>query len=73
MIRCPWHAWEFDLRTGQSWFDPRRTRVKAYAADVRSGRQLLAEGGERVAGPYVAETFPVSVEADYVVIELGHA
>ncbi|MFZ0849521.1 MAG: Rieske 2Fe-2S domain-containing protein, partial [Hyphomicrobiaceae bacterium] len=19
MVRCPWHGWEFDIRTGQSW------------------------------------------------------
>ena len=22
IIRCPWHSWEFDIRTGQSWCDP---------------------------------------------------
>jgi len=21
-IVCPWHGWEFDLETGQSWYDP---------------------------------------------------
>jgi 3-phenylpropionate/trans-cinnamate dioxygenase ferredoxin subunit len=63
MLRCPWHGWEFDIRTGQSWCDPRRTRVKSFAVAV--------EPGEAVAkGPYVAETFPVSVEQDYVVIEV---
>ncbi|HUA77707.1 MAG TPA: Rieske (2Fe-2S) protein, partial [Acetobacteraceae bacterium] len=30
MLRCPWHGWEFDIRTGQSWCDPRRTRVRTY-------------------------------------------
>ena len=24
IIRCPWHGWEFDVRTGQSWCDPAR-------------------------------------------------
>jgi nitrite reductase/ring-hydroxylating ferredoxin subunit len=19
LVRCPWHGWEFDIRTGQSW------------------------------------------------------
>jgi nitrite reductase/ring-hydroxylating ferredoxin subunit len=54
IVRCPWHAWEFDIRTGRSWFDPERTRVKSYPVEVRH-----------------AETFPVSVEGDYVVVELG--
>jgi 3-phenylpropionate/trans-cinnamate dioxygenase ferredoxin subunit len=49
IVRCPWHAWEFDVRTGRSWFDPERTRVRSYPAHV--------------------ETFPVSVEDDYVVVE----
>lgn len=22
IIRCPWHGWEFDVRTGQSYCDP---------------------------------------------------
>src|SRR4051794_5613446 len=26
ILRCPWHGWEFDLRTGRSWFDPQRVR-----------------------------------------------
>lgn len=81
MVRCPWHAWEFDIRTGQSWFDPARTRVKAYAARVRPGDELVAEaeaaadehGSGLVPGPHVAETYLVSIEADYVVIELGRA
>jgi 3-phenylpropionate/trans-cinnamate dioxygenase ferredoxin subunit len=80
MVRCPWHAWEFDIRTGQSWFDPQRTRVKAYPVEVRTGEDLVTAGegdgaadGGMVPGPYVAETFPVSVEADYVVVELGRS
>ena len=61
-IRCPWHGWEFDIRTGQSWCDPTRVRTRRYAVSVQPGTQL-------VAGPYVAETVPVTVEGDYVVVE----
>src|SRR4029450_3404542 len=25
MVKCPWHGWEFDIRTGQSWSEPART------------------------------------------------
>src|ERR1700682_6080039 len=30
IIRCPWHGWEFDIRTGQSYCDPKRFRARAY-------------------------------------------
>ena len=62
MIKCPWHGWEFDVRTGQSWCDPSRVRTRRYAVSVEPGSGL-------VAGPYVAETVPVKVEDDYVVVE----
>ena len=62
-VRCPWHSWEFDLRTGQSWCDPRKFRTRPYDLSVELGDTLIA-------GPYVAETFGVSVEDQYIVVEL---
>ena len=62
IIRCPWHSWEFDIRTGKSWCDPNRIRARQYPVSVEPGTAL-------VEGPYVAETFPVSVENAYVVVE----
>jgi 3-phenylpropionate/trans-cinnamate dioxygenase ferredoxin subunit len=62
IIRCPWHSWEFDIRTGQSWCDPQRLRTRRYQVSVEPGATL-------VEGPYKAETFPVSVEDEYVVVE----
>lgn len=74
-IRCPWHQWEFDIRTGQSWLDPERTRVRSYDTRVETGADLLAGDSELAAaglarGPYVAETYPVHVDGRYVVVEL---
>jgi nitrite reductase/ring-hydroxylating ferredoxin subunit len=63
IVRCPWHGWEFDIRTGQSYCDPERIRTKAYPVDV-------APGAKVVEGPYVAETVPVHVEEDYIVVEV---
>ena len=63
MLRCAWHGWEFDMRTGQSYFDPQRTRVRTYPVKVEAGDTLAK-------GPYVAETFPVSVEENYVLVEV---
>jgi 3-phenylpropionate/trans-cinnamate dioxygenase ferredoxin subunit len=105
IIRCPWHGWEFDLRTGQSWFDPRAVRVRRYDVSVEPGALLLSEtdqegqppdapppaeagttpaevaaaGGAQsdpamgglAPGPYVAETYPVIVEQQYVIVDTG--
>ncbi len=63
IIRCPWHGWEFDIRTGQSYCDPERIRTRAYPVASEHGAKL-------VEGPYVAETVPVQVEEDYIVVEM---
>jgi nitrite reductase/ring-hydroxylating ferredoxin subunit len=77
LIACPWHGWEYDLATGQSFMGPGRGNMAALSYDVTvlPGSELAGEhGGEpradgRVPGPYVAETMPVSVEQDYVVVD----
>ena len=63
MIRCPWHCWEFDIRTGQSWCDPDSVQARMYAVSVEPGEDLAK-------GPLMAETVPVLVEQDYVVVEM---
>lgn len=68
ILRCPWHGWEFDVTTGQSWFDPARTRVRSYDASVQTGGSL-AEAG-LAPGPYTAETYEIRVEEQYVVLHV---
>jgi len=63
MIRCPWHCWEFDIRTGQSLCDPNSVQARAFDVAVEPGKTL-------VEGPFVAEAVQVTVEADYVVVEM---
>ncbi|MBM85689.1 MAG: 2Fe-2S ferredoxin [Rhodospirillaceae bacterium] len=63
VVRCPWHGWEFDIRTGQSRCEPDRITSTQY--------QVAVETGEVVTnGPFFAETFDVSIEQEYVVIEV---
>ena len=63
IVRCPWHGWEFDIRTGKSYCDPDRIRTRAYAVERAAGVDLIE-------GPYLAETVPVSVEDDYIVVDV---
>ncbi len=63
IIRCPWHGWEFDIRTGQSYCDPEKIKTRSYLVAAESGAKI-------VEGPYVAETIPVRVEEDYVIVEM---
>ena len=30
IIRCPWHGWEFDIKTGRSVFNPHRCGVMTF-------------------------------------------
>ena len=72
ILRCPWHQWEFDVRTGQSWFDPVKTRVRRYETSIEPSptgeEEMTAAGLEK--GPYTAETYDVSLEEQYVVLEM---
>jgi nitrite reductase/ring-hydroxylating ferredoxin subunit len=62
-VRCPWHGWEFEIATGQSYCDPKSLRIRQFEVEVTPGDELIK-------GPYVAESFPVSVEEDYLVVEI---
>lgn len=65
ILRCPWHGWEFDIKTGQSWFDPNRVRVRPYPVSVESDVSGYQPG------PFAAESYPVTVEAAYIVVDLA--
>jgi nitrite reductase/ring-hydroxylating ferredoxin subunit len=39
ILRCPWHGWEFDLRTGEHLVDP-EVRLKALPVDAGRGENL---------------------------------
>ncbi|HXT94164.1 MAG TPA: Rieske 2Fe-2S domain-containing protein [Trebonia sp.] len=77
LLACPWHGWEYDIATGQSFMGPGRGLAPAltYDVNVLPGSEVAAAGAGqqrpdgRVPGPYVAETMSVSVEQDYVVVE----
>ena len=61
IIRCPWHSWEFDIRTGQSWCDP--------GGLARANSRVGRAGGDAGRGAVQGRDVPVSVEGKYVVVE----
>jgi nitrite reductase/ring-hydroxylating ferredoxin subunit len=63
LIRCPWHGWEFDLSTGQSYCDPARMKVRTFHVKVSPGSELEE-------GPYQIEVYDVSVRDNYVIVTL---
>jgi 3-phenylpropionate/trans-cinnamate dioxygenase ferredoxin subunit len=50
-IACPWHGWEFDIETGQSWYDPgeqskadrRYPTARQFGVEIETGAQLSQE------------------------------
>lgn len=41
VIRCPWHGWGFDLKTGTSDFDPEKVRVKTYEVTIEDNKVFV--------------------------------
>lgn len=75
-VTCPFHNWEFDVETGQSYWNPQlRARPFAVALEGADDVRAAIERGElgRIPGPYTAETVDVSVESDYIVLSLRPA
>jgi nitrite reductase/ring-hydroxylating ferredoxin subunit len=67
LVVCPWHGWRYDARTGEA-YAPGDPKVRSYEVGVEPGSTLTpkAEGAPR----FVAETFPVYLENDYVVVDV---
>jgi nitrite reductase/ring-hydroxylating ferredoxin subunit len=92
MLQCPWHGWEYDLQTGESYV--KNSRIRSYEIEVEGGSELAGElragdahrplpdddrpaevatglcGPKLRKGPFTAQTFPVAIEDDYVVVTL---
>jgi nitrite reductase (NADH) small subunit len=49
ILACPWHGWEFDLRTGKALHDPHH-RLRIFPVRVENGRTLVDLGAVANAG-----------------------
>ena len=41
VVTCPWHGWQYDVRTGENEFD-RAIKLDTYAVKVENGDILVA-------------------------------
>ncbi len=63
ILRCPWHGWEFDIRTGKSQCDAERIKTRAFPVNSVIGTELAEQS-------LVAETIKVQVQSEYIVVEM---
>ena len=73
VVRCPWHGWEYDLKTGQSWVDPASVRVRSYDVSIEPADPIGVEVDLQTGyakGPFLAETYPVGVDKLNIVLDL---
>ncbi|RWQ65733.1 Rieske (2Fe-2S) protein [Mesorhizobium sp.] len=63
IIRCPWHGWEFAIKTGQSVFNPHQVWVRGYpvSLEVKTSNCAETDAGSADEDPSV-DTYRVSVE-----------
>jgi nitrite reductase/ring-hydroxylating ferredoxin subunit len=72
IIRCPWHNWEFDIKTGESVFNP-HVRTRTYEVDVERP-DTVSEGCEDGSCADLAgdsppvDTYTVETEDEMVVL-----
>jgi 3-phenylpropionate/trans-cinnamate dioxygenase ferredoxin subunit len=60
-ISCPWHGWEYDIETGQSWYrEPAQTKgpqryrdARPYAVEIKPGDRVSEELAAGAAAPGV--------------------
>jgi len=69
ILRCPWHRWEFDLRTGKSCAEPDRLWIKTYDVAVAEGGETAIAEAPPAPTSRDATVFPVSVDGNWIVIE----
>lgn len=43
ILRCPWHSWEFDIKTGCSLTEPDEVKVRTYQVLIEDETVLISK------------------------------
>lgn len=73
IIRCPRHKWAFDIKTGESIFNPHKIKTRTFDVEVENVTSDVEEQIEEYGTPLAGdeppvETFDTDIEGDYVVV-----
>lgn len=63
IVRCPWHNWEFDIKTGKSICRPTELKARQFEMIVLSSDELDDT-------KFAVETIEVKVDGRYVVTDV---
>ncbi len=71
ILACPWHGWEFHVRTGQSWCDPSHLRTRRYevCVEVAAAERREPSTTDSECEPQ-AERYQARAEGRYVVVDV---
>ena len=65
ILTCIWHGWEFSVKTGQSWCDPQRLRVRSYQVSTESpGPEIPVAADDVVKNPLITTVKSVPPAAE---------
>ena len=67
ILRCPWHGWEFDVKTGESIFNP-HLRARTFETDVEEPDEKIEYGVTLHGDEPPVDTYDVEVEEEMVVV-----
>ncbi len=60
LVACPWHGWEYDLTTGQSFLGPGEAPVRTYSVSVEPAEETGTGTGTATASTTAVAQAPVT-------------
>ena len=67
IIRCPWHGWKFDIKSGESVLNPVKLKTITYDVEIERSSRGTDESEEDPEDTNI-QTYDVGVEQDMVVV-----
>ena len=80
ILRCPWHGWEFEIKSGESVFNPHKVRARSFETTVESSEgettddnpdeETCEYGADLHGDEPPVDTYDTAIEGDQIVVYL---